>query len=151
MSKAITLRIILQNPIDGLRYGVQKGKGTNYEIVQPQIGAGQDLRFEFLVPVKVNAKQQVSLGGPFIQGAAGARFVYLNIGSYAGQTDAPWSGRMKIPLSEAEFNQADAGEGLIWSCSVPGRKADGTPVFATVKPFNGWSLEEGGRRKKAVP
>lgn len=141
MSTEINLRIVLQNPIDGLLYGLQKGKGAAYEVVQPQTGACQDLHFAFVVSMKESAKQQVSLGGPFVQGPAGARFVYINIGSYAGQADAPWSGRMKVPLSEADFNHAESEEGLIWYCSVPGRKADGKPVFATVKPFSGWAWE----------
>ena len=42
MPTKINLRIVLQNPIEGTRYGLQKGKGPDYETVQGQIGNGPD-------------------------------------------------------------------------------------------------------------
>jgi hypothetical protein len=140
MSKEISLKILLQNPIDGIVYGLQKGKGPGYEIVQAQPGKGRHLAFDFVVQVKQADGSVISLSGPFVQGTPGNRFVYINIGSYAGQAGASWSGRLKVPLSEADFQNTftDGGE-YYWSCTVPGRTGDGKPVFATVKPFSGWS------------
>jgi hypothetical protein len=143
MSKEISLKILLQNPADGTMYGLQKGKGSNYETVQAQLGNGPDLTFDFVVQVKQTNGPATSLAGPFVQGTPGSRFVYIVIGSYAGQIGAPWSGRMKIPLSEADFQSSilNGGE-YYWSCIVPGRTEDGKPVFATVKPFGGWSTHK---------
>lgn len=141
MLKVISLRILLQNPADGTMYGLQKGKGPDYETVQAQFGKGQDLTFDFVVHLKQAKDLTPSLGGLFVQGTPGNRFVYIGIGSYAGQTGAPWSGRLKVPLSEADFqNTVSDGVEYCWSCNVPGRTKEGKPVFATVKPFSGWSM-----------
>ncbi|HUC82439.1 MAG TPA: DUF5990 family protein [Flavisolibacter sp.] len=150
MTKDIRLRIVLQNPAEGTLYGLQKGKAANYETVQAQIGNGQDLIFNFAVQVKEANGATPTLAGPFVQGPAGNRFVYIGIGSYAGQTAAPWSGRIKVPLSETTFLQQPAETHASWSCTVPGSTKDGKPVFATVKPFAGWVREEQGDHPDAL-
>ena len=48
----MTLRIVLLQPPPGIDFGLQKGKGTNYEIVQKQRSAGSDLQFELEVGIK---------------------------------------------------------------------------------------------------
>lgn len=141
MSKEISLKIVLQNAVDGTIYALQKGKGPNYETEQAQIGDGQDLTFDFTVHLKESNGSLPTISGPFVQGPAGNRFVYISIGSYAGQPGASWSGRMKVPLPEATFQNAQSDLGnSSWSCTVPGSNNDGKPVFATVKPFVGWSV-----------
>ena len=65
MLKGINLRIVLQNSADGTVYGLQKGKGTNYETVQAQLGNGQDLTFDFTVHVKEANGSLPILAGPF--------------------------------------------------------------------------------------
>lgn len=143
MLKEISLRIVLQNPVDGTIYGLQKGKGPNYETVQAQLGNRQDLTFDFTVHVKEANGSLPALAGPFVQGPAGNRFIYISIGNYAGQTAASWSGRMKVPLPEATFQNTLSDEAnSCWSCTVPGRNKDGKPVFATPKPFGGWSVRK---------
>ena len=139
MHKEISLKIVLQNPADGTLYGLQKGKGPAYETVQAQLGKGQDLTFDFAVQLKQANGSVPTLGGPFVQGTSGNRFVYIDIGSYAGQIGAPWSGRLKVPLPEAE-NLTSGEEG--WSCTVSGRADDDKPAFATVKSFGGWSVHK---------
>jgi len=139
MSKEISLKIVLQDPVDGVMYGLQKGKGSKYEVVQAQLGKGQNLTFDFSIPVKQAGGSGITVGGPFVQGPPGSRFIYISIGSYAGQVGAPWSGRLKIPLHEASFQATSSNSGeRCWSCTVPGSTEDGKPVFATVKPFGGW-------------
>ena len=143
MSKEIKLRIVLQNPVDGVMYGLQKGKGADYETVQAQLLKGEDFTFEFTIQVKQAKGKGISLGGPFVQGSGGNRFVYINIGSYAGQTGEPWSGRLKVPFLESDFQDSLLDEcAYCWSCIVPGSTEDGRPVFATVKPFGGWSMRK---------
>lgn len=139
MSKEINLTIALLNPLEGVQYALQSGKGTNYNLVQAQAGKGQDLTFSFTIQLK-QTNGSVSLAGPFVQGTPGNRFVYINIGSYAGQDGAACSGRLKVPLSETEFQNAlSVSSEEYWFCQVPGRTADGKPAFATVKPFGGWT------------
>ena len=139
MMTEISLRIVLQNPIEGIHYGLQKGKGPDYEIVQGQPGSGHDLIFNFAIQVKVVNGSLPTITGPFVQGPPGNRFIYIGIGSYAGQIGALWNGRLKVPLPEAAFENIQPDEGpTLWTCNIPGRNKDGKPVFATVKPFYGW-------------
>ena len=139
MLTEISLKIVLQNPIEGTLYGLQKGKGPGYATVQAQLGTGHDLLFNFPIQVKEANGLLPTISGPFVQGPAGNRFIYIGIGSYAGQTGALWSGRLKVPLPEAAFKNIHPDEGnLLWACTIPGRNKDGKPFFATVKPFDGW-------------
>jgi hypothetical protein len=142
MSKEISLRIILENPVNGTVYGLQKGKGSNFETVQAQLGNGKDLFFDFVVQLKQTNGSDCSLSGQFVQGPPANQFVYIGLGSYAGQAGAPLSGRLKVPLPEAALlnNQGNVG-GCRWYCTVPGRTKDGKPMFATVKPFGGWFMQ----------
>lgn len=143
MPNEINLKIVLQNPLAGTIYGLQKGKGPNYETIQAQLGDGKDLYFEFVVQVKQTKGSVFSFSGPHVQGTPVNRFVYINIGSYAGQAGAKWSGRMKIPLpANALLDEQFNTDTLRWYCTVPGRTKEGKPMFATVKSFGGWVRQE---------
>jgi len=132
----LKLRIILEQPPKGCDFGLQKGRGSVYEIVQTKRFTGKDLIFEFTVGVKPDGKASPDLAGPFVQGPAGERFVYIDIGTYAGQADSTWSRRLKVPLSgiTTEMIQSSA----VLETRVPGTARDGGPTCATVKPFAGW-------------
>ena len=121
----LNLRIVVERPPAGVDYALQKGRGNGYETVQKQRSSGGDLAFEFSVQWKGGP------GGPFVQGKPGERFVYLDIGTAAGQMDSCWTRRLKIPLSGIE----QAGR---YETRVPGTAKDGGPSCATVKPFAGW-------------
>ena len=139
----ISLKIVLQNPVEGILYGLQKGKGPGYETVQAQLGSGHDLIFNFPVYAKETNGSHPTITGAFVQGSAGNRFIYIGIGSYAGQAGARCCGRLKVPLHEEILRNGQANiEKCRWSCTVPGRTKDGKPMFATVKPFGGWFMQE---------
>ena len=76
------------------------------------------------------------LGGPFVQGTPQQRFVYIDIGTCAGQADSCWSSRLKAPLDSipAQF----IGMGGILEGRVTGTGRDGGPSCATVRDFEGW-------------
>src|ERR1041384_1698899 len=70
------------------------------------------------------------------------RFIYLDIGTYAGQTNTPWSRRLKIPLAGITWpmiEQASDASRVI-EARVPGTGRDGGPTCGTVKQFSGWML-----------
>ena len=124
----MTFRIVLLKPPAGVDIGLQLGRGPGYETVQKQRSDGGDLTFEFTAAVKPGP----DFGGPFVQGKRGERFVYLDIGTAAGQAGSIWSRRLKIPLRDVPEG-ADSVE-----AQVPGTAKDGGPNCATVKPFAGW-------------
>ena len=141
MTNKVTLRIILQGPTPGVVYGLQKGKGSNYETVLKQTSDSTDLIFQFNVEAKHGDNGKIILLGPFAQGTPQDRFVYIDIGTYAGQKGSPWSRRLKIPLSgiNAELVNTLSENTILW-CKIPGTGKDGGPNCATVKPFSGWKV-----------
>ena len=99
MGRKLTLRIIIEQPPPGVDFGLQKGSGSVYETVQKQRWQGKDLVFEFQPSIRDGVSDSMAaLGGPFVQGPPRQRFVYIDIGTYAGQTDSCWSRRLKVPL-----------------------------------------------------
>jgi len=150
MERELTLRIVLERPPKGVDFGLQKGRGSAYGIVQTQRSRGNDLNFQFSVGVKVDSNPAVpALVGPFVQGTAGQRFVYIDIGTYAGQADSCWSRRLKIPLTGITMDMS-AARGIL-EARVPGTGKDGGPSCATVKPFDGWKVKSRPRSKVRIP
>ena len=141
MDQEILLRIILETPTPDVDFALQKGRGSSHDVVQNQASDGVDLVFEFPVTIKNDQK----MGGPFVQGPPGARFVYINIGQCAGQIESEWSRRLKVPLtgiSPQMIKRLLSNEKLRLETRVPGRGRDGSPNCATVKPFAGWVIKD---------
>ena len=145
MEREVTLRIVLEKPPAGVDFGLQKGRGNDYETIQIQRFKGQDLIFDFTVRAKAPANAKAkdaspNFLGPFVQGPTGERFVYIDIGTYAGQTETCWSRRLKIPLRGITWKMIEEvteGKSLL-ETRVAGTGKDGSPSCATPKPFSGW-------------
>lgn len=148
MEHDLTLRIILETPPAGVDFGLQKGRGSSYETIQTQRSTGGDLLFEFTVRVKPGVNNSApNFLGPMVQGSPAERFIYIDIGTYAGQTETCWSRRLKIPLrgiTQELVNRVLAYEGSLLEVQVPGTGKDGGPACASVKSFRGWKA---GRTK----
>jgi Family of unknown function (DUF5990) len=139
-----TFRIILEQPTAGVDFGLQKGHGSSHEVVQKQRSNGKDLAFEFTVTANTGKDREPNFTGPFVQGPTGERFVYINIGTFAGQIDTCWSRRLKIPLAGISWKILEAG--TIPVAHVPGTGKDGGPSCAyswrkAVGPSWGWRVE----------
>ena len=144
MDSEITVQIILVKPTPGVMFGLQKGSGSNYETVQNQIPLSNDLSFRFTVTIKGDRSKDTlpKFSGSFVQGPAESRFVYIDIGTYAGQRDSIWSRRLKVPLTGISWKDIDSlSERSILQATVPGTGKDGGPNCATVKPFAGWHIK----------
>jgi hypothetical protein len=141
VANPLTLRIVLESPPPGVDFGIQKGRGSSFETIQTQRSTGGDLSFEFEVELKASgATGPADFGGPIVQGPRGGRFIYVDIGTVAGQRDTPWTRRMKIPLTgitAGQIKKALAGTHVL-EARVPGTGRDGGPACATVKAFDGW-------------
>ena len=98
-SQQIRLRIVPARATVGVDFGLQKGQGSAFEIAQKKGSQGTDIEFEFSVGIRNHAKKSPVFSGPFVQGTRDDRFVYVNIGTYAGQENPPSSCRMKALLS----------------------------------------------------
>ena len=145
MSHEIALKIILENPPAGIVFGIQKGSGNNYETIQKQISGAAILHFNFTITVKWNKDGSPNFLGAFVQGPPTERFIYIDIGTAAGDINSVWSRRLKIPLKGITIemiNKLLTGSAIILETKVPGTGKDGGPNCATVKPFSGWYLSQ---------
>jgi hypothetical protein len=125
----VTLRIRLERPTAGVDFGLQEGHGHDVTIVQKQRSTGADLEFEFIAAAKSRSNDPLpTFTGPFVQGPSGDKFVYINIGTYAGQINTPWSRRLKIPLSGISWELIDSEQVLL--AEIPGTGKDGGPSCA---------------------
>ncbi|MBA2500353.1 MAG: hypothetical protein H0V30_11560 [Chitinophagaceae bacterium] len=143
MELEIILRIILEDSTPGVDYGLQEGKGVDFKTVETKRGHGGSLQFECRVRVKSSAGNPPVFLGPFAQGPRGDRFIYIDIGTFAGQKDSCWSRRLKIPLTGITpeiIKQSVSDSNMLCEAFVPGSEKGGGPNCGTVKPFNGWKL-----------
>ncbi|HBY62874.1 MAG TPA: hypothetical protein DEH78_23880 [Solibacterales bacterium] len=142
MARELTLRLVIEQPPPGVDYALQKGSGTHYETTQRQRSDGADLVFTFQPAIRNGARGIAALAGPFVQGPPRQRFVYVDIGTYAGQAGSRWSRRLKVPLDGIAAELLEAGGVL--EARVPGTGPDGGPTCATVKNFAGWKAPHNG-------
>ena len=145
MNKQITFRIKLEKPPPGVDFALQKGAGNNYEPVQKQISGNEDLIFECPVSCGGTREKETlpKLGGPFVQGPAGSKFIYIGVGTFAGKANSIWSRRIKVPLTGITWlvlDKAVMSENGVLEAAVPGTGKNGEPMCATVKPFEGWRI-----------
>ncbi|HEY3840543.1 MAG TPA: DUF5990 family protein [Bryobacteraceae bacterium] len=139
MSRELTIRIVIERPPTGVDFALQKGRGSSCVPVQRQSSNGNDLSFEFQPAIREGvADSMAAMGGPFVQGPPKQRFVYLDIGTYAGQADSCWSRRMKVPLEGITAKMLSSGG--VMEIRVPGTGRDGGPTCATVKDLPGWKV-----------
>lgn len=124
----LILRIVLGKPTAGVDFGLQKGRGSEYEVVQKQRSTGKDLKFEFTAGLKTDKDGAPDFCGPFVQGPRGDRYFYIDIGTYAGQVNTYWSRRLKVPLSCISWDLIDSDSTLI--AHIPGTASDGGPSCA---------------------
>jgi hypothetical protein len=143
MNQELPLKIVLENPPAGIDFGLQKGSGNKYETIQIQKSSDKNLEFEFAITVKFENDGHPNFLGAFVQGPPTQRFIYIDIGTYAGQKNTVWSRRLKIPLigiSVSTIKELSANKNKILEARVPGTGKDNGPNCATVKPFSGWQI-----------
>ncbi len=128
----ITLRLTIADPVPGGRYRLPKADAP----LEPVTASEAPLSFD--VPIRLSADNRFL--GPFVRREGPARrFVYIRIGTSAGDHASPWSRRAKIDIHDippALLDRARAGRTL--EVVLPGRGKDGSPACATVRPTTSW-------------
>lgn len=139
----LRLRITLRRPPEGVRFALQRGRS---DLVDAQDATGADLSFDLTVRVRY-AEEGLPprFLGPFTQGPPAARFVYVNSGKSAGQTNTCWDRRAKIPLTTITTPLIAATvetRGAVLEAVVQGTGKDGGPVCASVQLLDGgWHVQ----------
>ena len=132
MKHELRIRITVTDPPAGVWMKVQEGRN---DLLEPEDADNGSLRFEFPVTVDLGSGTPNFLG-KFAQGPKDARFIYVNSGSYAGQTASCWSRRAKLSLmsitSEMVTSTLSAKDGML-ETTINGTGKDGGPVCASVK------------------
>ena len=113
----------------------------DYKTIQKQRSKDADLSFEFTVTVKDNRDDGLpNFLGPLTQGPATGRFIYIDIGKLAGQSDSCWERRIKVPLGSITWEMIEkvsSDSKLVLEAHLPGTGKDGGPSCATVHPSAG--------------
>ena len=144
MESGLPIRLLLIDPPAGIDYGIQRGAGTDYGTLFVQQVKGGQIVFDFSVTVAESQKDgSPNFKGPLVQGPPRRRFVYIDVGAYAGQQDAECSGRMKIPLQAITWEvikKALSKPNNRLLARIPGRARNGGPALATVKLLGDWEV-----------
>lgn len=135
MKQSVRLRLVVTDPLPGAHYAVQRGRS---DLLAPTSASGAVI-FDFSVLADLSLEPP-RLTGEFAQGPPDKRFVYVNSGTYAGQSDTTWSRRAKVPItgiSASLIREAFASEGVL-QAHVRGTGKDGGPFCATVALSSDW-------------
>jgi hypothetical protein len=138
----VPIRIIVEDPPAGVRLAVQRGKA---ELLDPKTSGKSRIVFEFSIRARNDRSDGPNFLGPYAQGPAGARFVYVNSGTMAEQASSPWTRRAKIPLSGITWAliKKAASAGAVIEAGFAGTARDGGPSCATVPLLGkGWQLSK---------
>ena len=142
MERELKLRIVLEKPPPGVDLGLQQGSGNDYQTIQKQRSKGRDVAFDCHVTVRDNRADGLpNFLGPLTQGPPTARFIYIDVGQYAGQKNTGCARRIKVPLSAITWKMIEQANTL--EARLPGTGKDGGPVCGTVRPAHGWKLIRG--------
>ena len=141
-AETLPLRIIVVDPPPRILWALQLNQE---EIVKPTSATKSRITFDFTVEVvDGDSKGAFRLRGPAVQGRPGERFVYLRMGTYAGQKgiDAGW--RAKIGLEGITRKQLDAvraKRAAVLEVQFAGTGPKGGPACATVPLLGkGWQV-----------
>ena len=139
-TESLALRIIVLDPPPNILWALQLGQD---EMVKPSSATKSRISFDFAVEVADgSSKAAFRLRGPAVQGRPGERFVYLRIGTYAGQTGTDVARRAKIGLEGITLKLVDAVRARragVLEVQFAGTDSQGGPACATVPLLgNGW-------------
>jgi len=143
MRSEVRIRLVLVDPFPGVDFGIQRGSGTAYETLFVQQRKRGDIFFEFSMAVADDRKDGLpNFQGPFAQGPPAGRFIYIDVGTYAGQNATQWSRRMKVPLKGITWPlvRKACKPGHMLLARIPGTGKDGGPNCATVRLLGEWNV-----------
>ena len=126
----IRARIVIEQPVAGVLHSLQEGDDKPLDPKRSQ--AGEPLAFDFPLRIAPGPK----FFGPQVRREGSLRrFVYIRIGTAAGDRASPWTRRMKIDIHQIEQALLDAAmAGGVLEGTLNGTLPDGSPACATIRP-----------------
>ena len=129
MAATVTLRLIIDDPVPGVRYSLQKDDMP----FEPRTAGVGPLAFE--LPITLHPDGRMT--GPFVRREGPVRrFVYIRIGTSAGDHASEWNRRAKIDIHDIPKDLLVPNARL--EVHLPGRGKDGCPACATVRSVTVW-------------
>lgn len=130
----IRVRIVIENPVPGVLHSLQEDDAP---LDPKRSKTGEPLSFDFPLRLAPGPKffgKQVRREGPV------RRFVYIRVGTAAGDHASPWARRMKIDIHDIDPKLLDAAaQGGVLVATINGTLKDGSPACATIRPVV-WSI-----------
>jgi hypothetical protein len=128
----VRARIVIERPVAGVLHSLQ----DNDAPLDPKASkAGEPLAFEFPLRIERTADGAKFFGKQVRREGPVRRFVYVRVGTAAGQRMSPWTRRMKIDIHDIEPSLLDAAiAGGVLEGTVCGTAKDGSPACATIRP-----------------
>lgn len=136
------LRVVVENLLSGVAYALQRRDGELDAATQT---SATQISFEASIRVgSMLADGRLNLLGEVVSGSPSERFIYINSGQRAGQTDSCWDRRAKVKLASLPQDLIEAailsGGGHI-EAHISGSALDGGPCCATVNLLgSGWKF-----------
>ena len=135
----IRMRIVIEHPVPGVLHSLQSGNDTPLD--PKRSASGEPLAFDFPIRIAPGPKffgDQVRREGPT------RRFVYIRIGTMAGDHASPWSRRMKIDIHHIDPALLDqALRGGVLEARINGTAKDGSPACASMRPVRWARIAQG--------
>jgi hypothetical protein len=125
----IRMRIAIEQPVPGVLHSLQQDDAP---LDPKRSKSGEALSFDF--PIRVGPGPKF-FGPQVRREGKERRFVYIRIGTAAGDCGSPWTRRMKIDIHDIDpkLLQAAAKGGVLVG-TINGTAKDGSPACATIKP-----------------
>jgi hypothetical protein len=139
-TESLGMRIVVLDPPPNILWALQIGRD---EMAKPSSATHSRISFDFTAEVvNGSSKRAFHLRGPAVQGRSGERFVYLRIGTYAGQTGTDVARRAKIGLEGITQRLLDATKAKragVLEVQIAGTDSKGRAACATVPLLgDGW-------------
>jgi hypothetical protein len=129
----IRARLVIEHPVAGVLHSLQEGDARPLDPKRSQ--AGEALAFEFPLRIERTAEGAKFFGPQVRREGPVRRFVYVRVGTAAGDTASPWTRRMKIDIHDIDPALLDrAIAGGVLDATIDGTLPDGSPACATIRP-----------------
>lgn len=139
--RELPFRITVLRPLPGVTLRLQRGRAG---LVPPTRISGERVSFDFTLRLAGAPPDPPNFRGELAQGPPAERFVYVNVGTLAGQADSCWTRRAKVMLSGISWEQIEEvskdPEALL-EARFAGAARDGGPACARVALLDGgWRI-----------
>jgi hypothetical protein len=128
----VRARIVIERPVAGVMHSLQEDDAP----LDPKVSqAGEPLAFDFPLRIERTADGAKFFGKQVRREGPVRRFVYVRVGTAAGDRASPWTRRMKIDIHDVDPALLDAAlVGGVLEGTLDGTLPDGSPACATIRP-----------------